>query len=151
MIEVRENWISKEGITQILQLWDESGMETMLDGIYHYYGMDLIPHLQRMEEIIPQLKGGRFVKFRIQLTDETIHQVPKTHQHQNPYSFVLFLNEGFEGGELVFNHTTIKPKVGTMVYFTGEEGHRVENTIGKRYTLVGFLKNDIFETKPTII
>jgi hypothetical protein len=151
MIEVRENWISKEGIEAILQLWDESGIETMLDGIYHYYGMDLIPHLQRMEAIIPQLKGGRFVKFRIQLTDETIHQVPKTHQHQNPYSFVLFLNEGFEGGELVFNHTTIKPKVGTMVYFTGEEGHRVENTIGKRYTLVGFLKNDIFETKPTII
>jgi hypothetical protein len=38
-----------------------------------------------------------------------------------------------------------------MVYFTGDEPHRVENTIGKRFTLVGFLHNDLFPNPKTML
>ena len=46
---------------------------------------------------------------------------------------------------------TITPKTGTMVYFTKDEAHRVENCIGKRITLVGFLHYDLFKIKKTTL
>ena len=67
------------------------------------------------------------------------------HTHFDPYSFVCFLNDNFEGGELIFNNITFQPKKNQMVYFTGDEKHLVKNVSnGYRYTLVCFLKRDLF-------
>ena len=147
MIKILHNYITKPQCDSIINLWHgDTDVINVNDGVYHFYGFNLIPHMESVIDIIPEFQQCDFKKFRIQYTDETITQVPTTHVHINRYSFVIFLNDEFEGGELVFNEMRIKPTIGTMVYFTGDEPHRVENAIGKRYTLVGFLNNAIFQT-----
>ena len=151
MINVVDNYISNTQCNSILKLWNTTDVISVHDGIYHFCGLNLIPHLEKVTNIIPGFINCDFKKFRIQYTDETIEQVKRTHFHINPYSFVIFLNDGYTGGELVFNELIIKPKIGTMVYFTGEESHRVEDCVGKRFTLVGFLHNDIYKSKNTTL
>ena len=151
MITILNNYISNTQCNSILNLWDNTNVISIYDNIYHFHGLNLIPHLEKVTNIIPQFIKCNFKKFRIQYTDENIEQVKTTHSHINPYSFVIFLNDEYTGGELVFNELNIKPKIGTMVYFTGEEAHRVNNCCGKRFTLVGFLYNDLFKSKNTTI
>lgn len=84
-------------------------------------------------------------RVRIQCVDDTIKTVENPHSHLEPYSFVCFLNEDFEGGELVFNNITFHPKRNQVIYFTKDERHLVKNVSnGYRYTLVCFLKKDLF-------
>lgn len=83
-----------------------------------------------------------FDRLRVQYVDETIDQVPTFHIHQNNWNFVLFLNSNFKGGELEFHDKVFKPETGTMVYFTGNEFHKLNNCVGERYSLVGFLNNN---------
>ena len=93
------------------------------------------------------LKTNKFDEFdldrlRVQYVNENINQVSTPHIHQNNWNFVLFLNSNFEGGELEFKSTSYKPVVGSLIYFTGNEFHKLNNCIGERYSLVGFLNND---------
>jgi len=93
------------------------------------------------------LKTNKFDEFdldrlRIQYVDEKVDQVSTFHIHQNNWNFVLFLNSNFEGGELEFKYKSYKPVTGTLIYFTGNEFHKLNNCTGERYSLVGFLNND---------
>lgn len=60
------------------------------------------------------------------------------------YTAVLYLNDGFEGGELAFpldgrEAWTCEPRVGRMVAFDGRQEHGVLSIVsGTRYTLVGW-------------
>lgn len=59
------------------------------------------------------------------------------------YGVVLYLNEDFEGGELIYPKLDleIKPKKGMLVYHLGSEKHRVSKVIsGNRYTLTSFIR-----------
>lgn len=151
MIKIIDNYITPQQCESIINLWDDVNVMNVNDNIYRFFGIDLIPNLKKVIDIIPEFTNCYFKKFRIQCTDETIKQIKTTHKHINPYSFVIFLNENFSGGELVFNQMAITPKTGTMVYFTKDEAHRVENCIGKRITLVGFLHYDLFKIKKTTL
>lgn len=83
-----------------------------------------------------------FDRLRVQYVNEDIDQVSTFHIHQNNWNFVLFLNDNFKGGELEFKSISYKPVTGTLIYFTGNEFHKLNNCIGERYSLVGFLNND---------
>jgi hypothetical protein len=83
-------------------------------------------------------------RLNIQLIDETLKVLEKHHTHITPFSFVLFLNDNFVGGELVFDDITIKPKKNMLTYFSGDLGHHVKPVkSGERYTLVGFTHSEI--------
>jgi hypothetical protein len=49
--------------------------------------------------------------------------------------------------EIIFGNKEYKPKIGDMIYFTGDEFHRVNNCIGDRYTLIGFMLNNPLDVK----
>jgi hypothetical protein len=89
--------------------------------------------------------------FRIQMVNNDIDQSKQFHTHPNaPYSFIIFLNDNYDGGEVEFGDgQKIVPSSGTMIYFTSDESHRVLNCTSDRYTLIGFLKNDMFYNKKT--
>lgn len=145
MIKTIDDYLSNIQCNSIINMWDENCIiDINNDNVYHYLGMCLMPHLKKINEIIPEFIKCYFKKFRIQCVDENIQQIKIPHSHINGYSFVIFLNDNFEGGELIFDNLIVKPKMGTMVYFTGNEQHRVENCVGKRWTLVGFLHNNLF-------
>lgn len=150
MIRIVDNYLTNEQCYFIIKLWDEFNVTNVNDNVYKCFTFDLMNKLDEINEIAPKLKIADFKKFRLQYVDETIEQIKLGHIHKNYWSFVIFLNDSFSGGELVFdNNTTIIPKIGTMVYFTGDERHRVENCIGKRWTLVGFLNNGLLEIEKT--
>lgn len=76
------------------------------------------------------------------MTNETIDQVETPHGHSNPWSFVIFLNDNFSRGEIIFGNKVFYPTKGDMIYFSGNERHSVKNCVGNRYTLVGFMSNN---------
>jgi hypothetical protein len=145
MIRFIDNFLNNEQITHVLSLWDDKVFYKVNDEIYRFKGIDLLPIIDKLN--VPEILKSRksYNSLRIQLVDESINQVEYYHAHTEPYSFSIFLNEEFNGGELVFlDKEPIKPKKGTMVYFTGDERHRVESTFGNRFTLIGFLREDLF-------
>ena len=108
------------------------------DEVYKFYYINLMSK----EIIIDKFKNFNFTKFRVQMVNETIDQINKPHGHLKPWSFIVFLNEDFTGGEVVFDDKVFVPKKGDMIYFTGDELHSVNNCVGNRYTLIGFMTNN---------
>lgn len=52
------------------------------------------------------------------------------------YTFLIYLNDDFEGGETTFNHIHIKPKTGTALIFLHSLEHAgTEVTHGTKYVL----------------
>ena len=61
------------------------------------------------------------------------------------YGVVLYLNEDFEGGELIYPDLDIqiKPQKGMLIYHPGDEKHSVSKVIsGNRYTLTSFIRKN---------
>tara|TARA_R110002020_G_scaffold242710_2_gene456064 strand:- start:233 stop:673 length:441 start_codon:yes stop_codon:yes gene_type:complete len=60
----------------------------------------------------------------------------------NTFSFIIYLNDDYNGGETVIDDITIKPKTGRLVLFSnGFYLHKVNKIKDKkRYTLVGWYK-----------
>ena len=66
------------------------------------------------------------------------------HEDGSPWSFVVPLNKGFEGGGTQFveldGAPVFRPAVGAALLFSGKNRHRgVETTEGRRYILAGFV------------
>jgi hypothetical protein len=116
------------------------------DNIYNFKSIDITYILYEFSFLRKfELQPNTISKLRIQRVDDTVKMVEAYHKHLDSYSFVCFLNNDFEGGELVFSNVTFQPKKNQMVYFTGDEKHLVRNVSnGHRYTLVCFLKRDLF-------
>ena len=57
-------------------------------------------------------------------------------------SFIIYLNDDFEGGETIVDGIEIKPKVGRLIIFSnGFYLHQVNKiTKGKRYTLIAWFR-----------
>jgi D-mannonate dehydratase len=65
------------------------------------------------------------------------------------YGVVIYLNDNFEGGELVYpqDNITIKPEMGMLVYHMGNQKHLVSKVIsGDRYTLTSFIRKQVVKT-----
>lgn len=112
--------------------------------VTNYEGIEV----DRMNEGFPLFKkiSPKVMEFlRIQRTDKGVIPNRNPHTHPTPYNFVIFLNEGFEGGELVFETGEVfKPKVGTMIFFEGEDGHYpTPVTKGERWVIACFLNSRI--------
>ena len=122
---------------------------TVNDSVYRFKGVNIINVFDKFNFLRKiGLKSHMISKIRIQCVDNTIEMVNYPHKHSVPYSFVCFLNDDFSGGELEFENITFKPKTNQLIYFTGNEKHFVRNvSIGYRYTLVCFLKEDLFNMK----
>ena len=57
-------------------------------------------------------------------------------------SFIIYLNDNYNGGETTIDDITIKPKTGRLVLFSnGHYLHKVNKIkTNKRYTLIGWYK-----------
>lgn len=59
------------------------------------------------------------------------------------YGVVIYLNDNFEGGELIYPESglSIKPEMGMLVYHQGNQRHKVSRVLsGNRYTLTSFIR-----------
>ena len=63
MITILNNYISNTQCNSILNLWDNTNVISIYDNIYHFHGLNLIPHLEKVTNIIPQ-----FIKCNFNIT-----------------------------------------------------------------------------------
>ena len=138
MLKEYKNFLTEEECDSFISLYDDDKRLHQDDNIYKFYHTDL------RDKVLPTDKLDEFIfsKFRVQMVDITIQQIEQPHGHSVPWSIVVFLNSNFIGGEIIFGNLEFKPVKGTMLYFTGDQRHKVNNCFGKRYTLVGFLQNN---------
>jgi hypothetical protein len=143
MIKIIPNFLDKNEINQFMSLWDIGKAYHNQSEIYSCYRVGI---LDKFNKTGTKFDKCQFQMFRIQMVNNDIDQSQHFHIHlNNPYSFIIFLNDNFTGGEVEFeNNQKIIPSEGTMIYFTSDEPHRVLNCGSDRYTLIGFLKNDMF-------
>lgn len=85
----------------------------------------------------------------IQRMQKDVELKSHTDQHTDPsirYAAILYLNNDYVGGELVFENLdiTVKPKAKSLLIFPGDDKHKHGvNMVGDgpiRYVLVGFVK-----------
>ena len=148
MIKTIPNFLIKDEINYFINLWDIDKAYRNQSDIYNCYRINLLNDFNR---IGTKFEKCEFNMFRIQMVNNDIDQSKQFHTHPNaPYSFIIFLNDNYDGGEVEFGDgQKIVPHSGTMIYFTSNESHRVLNCTSDRYTLIGFLKNDMFYDKKT--
>lgn len=160
MIKIIDNFLDGIQCKSIINL--SNSLDTKLESDYTYTSYNQYlkrvseEHIDeniknKLEKIVPEFSKCEFKYLRLQFIDESIIQSKIFHKHINPFSFIIYLNDDFIGGELEFeNENIIIPKKGMMVYFSDEK-HRVYNCVGKRWCLVGFLNNDMFSKKQKTI
>lgn len=147
MVKYFPNFLSLSEVNYFLDIFSTESMKYYGDEYYKFYFVDL---LHRKIEV-NKFEKFNFKKFRVQMVNESIKQIDKPHSHLNPWSFVVFLNEDFSGGELLFGDLEFKPKKGDMVYFSGEEMHKVNDCLGDRFTLIGFMMNNPLQVEREIM
>lgn len=153
MIKAYRNFITDKECDELISFF-QSNKDLILpilnDNLYHYNGIDILNKIGEFSFTKRVLKYDNISTLRIQHVNNQINVVEKPHGHLLPYSFVIFLNDTFEGGELIFDNISIRPKKGQLAYFTGDETHCINSVIsGDRYTLVSFLTSDLplFQSK----
>jgi len=143
MIKYIPSFLDTEEIQYFIEIFQNENTIYHNDKVYKFYYVDLMDSELKVQKFL----DFNFKKFRIQMLNETIKQIELPHRHDNSWSFIIFLNENFEGGEVIFKDVEYKPKTGDMIYFSGEEYHKVNNCVGDRYTLVGFMYNNPLTVK----
>ena len=138
MISYIENFLEDKECSFFIQLFEHAKVEEWIDNIYCFSYINLL----NLDLHFNKFSSCDFDRFRVQKVNENTKTVKHSHKHFLPYSFIIFLNDDFKGGELVFDNKIFIPKTGDMVYFSGDALHRVNKTIGDRFTLVGFLNNN---------
>ena len=153
MIKTYRNFITDQECNQLMSFFKtnkELIFPILNDNLYHYFGINIVDRISEFSFTKRVLKYNNVSTLRIQQVNNQVQVVEEPHGHLLPYSFVIFLNDDFEGGELVFDNITVKPRKKQLVYFTGDETHCINTVVsGDRYTLVAFLTSDIpiYESK----
>jgi len=158
MILYQDNFLNQSEINHLLGLWDNDKPvhPTMQYNLSFYYH-DLMTDNSDLTPIKDGLfKREKFHKMRIQKYDKSIVQTEFFHGHYTLHSYVIYLNEEYEGGELEFeNGLSVKPKTGSLVYFNNNEKHRVKNCIGDRYVFVALGDSELdvkyYQRKKTVL
>lgn len=143
MVHYVSSFLNLNETENFIDLFNTVNYDYHDDSVYRFYYVDLMNY----EIETKKFSKFKFKKFRIQMLNENIQQIETYHHHANPWSFIVFLNDNFSGGEVLFQNQVFVPKKGDMIYFSGEELHRVNNCVGNRYTLVGFMNNNPLNIK----
>jgi len=173
MIVTKHNILSDTEIEKLLTLWfDTDKNHIITDGYkYHIEALEILDYLEELK-LNYSFAKEHYRDLILQTIDETHSQAPnhnKFHRHENEWTYVMYLNDNYDGGEIEFiNGTVIKPKTGDVIYFSPEEGHRIhppsnfteqyfnyngsDILMNKRWSLVGFMNSDIInENKKTCL
>jgi predicted 2-oxoglutarate/Fe(II)-dependent dioxygenase YbiX len=161
MIQIINNFITDIECDELVSFYKTNisfTFSNLDDNIYHFNAINITKKINNFsftKKLFKQINNINLEgngTLRIQHLDSTIKSVEIPHTHTLPYSLVVFLNDDFGGGELIFDNIRITPKKGQLFYFNGDEKHYVNTvTYGDRYTLVSFLKSNINFYKTNLI
>lgn len=149
MIKVIPGFLTNNQIEKIINRFSILPSKVIDDNTYNFSGVNLLPYKQDIFNIIPNIKSDRYSVLRLQLINKDIPVADKFHVDEFPFSFIIFLNSLKGEGLLEFENVNIHPLKGTLVTIDGETAHRVTQAYQDRWTLVGFLSEDLFQLRYT--
>lgn len=141
MIEIINNFSTTEESSQLIMYYI-SNIEyenTHINNIYSFKEIDINLKKYNDTTLSKKLPLNTSDLIRVQLLNNSFIVSNYMHTHYQPWSYVLFLNDDFVGGELIIENIVLTPKKNQLVVFSGNLKHRVNQvTKGNRYTLVSF-------------
>ena len=139
MVQLFNNFTSDIESDELIMFYSSNIEETYLNEskIYSYKAKDIDNYSDFL--ISNKLKLHKPPVLRVQVIDNSVKVNNNTHTHTSNWNYILFLNDDFDGGELVIENITVKPVKNQLVMFSGDTPHKVlPVTNGTRYTLVVF-------------
>jgi len=140
MIEVYDDFIPSEYSNELIDYYENNkDMQLMhINKVYSFSAIDIRTYYENFK-VSNLLKLEKATSIRIQLLDNSLKTNDNFHTHTIQWTYLIFLNDIFKGGELIINNFTIKPKRNQLLVFPGYLKHKVNPVLkGKRYTLVSF-------------
>lgn len=140
MISVYKNFLTDDESQELINHYNFSLNNEIfnIDKVYSFRGVDISEKYYNFR-ISKKLNLINPSVIRIQLINSSIQTNEYMHYHRMPISYVVFLNDNFDGGNLIFENIKIKPEKNKLVVFSGNLKHRVDNVKnGNRYTFVSF-------------
>jgi len=145
MIKIIPNFLSNNQVQEILNRFSDIPSRDIIDNTYNFSGINLLPFKEEVFKIIPKLRNSTYSVLRLQRINKDIPVAESFHVDEFPFSFVIFLNTLQKEGLLQIENTTISPRKGTLVTIDGKTLHKVSQSYKDRWTLVGFLSQDLFQ------
>lgn len=148
MIHIHSNFITKDECNDFIKFYEDNKDKVVTidsDMVYHFDGITLIDNLNDFN-FFKKIKLNPLIidRIRVQHVSEQTNFIEEFHTDKEPFTFIIFLNDNFSGGELIYENVVVTPKVGQLLYTSGDEPHYVKRVNeGDRYTLVCFLKENI--------
>lgn len=139
MVQLFNNFTSDIESDELIMFYSSNIEETYLnqDTIYSFKAKDIDNYSDFL--ISNKFKLHKPPVLRVQAIDNTVKVNSNTHTHTTNWNYILFLNDDFDGGELIIENITVKPLKNQLVMFSGNAPHKVlPVTNGIRYTLVVF-------------
>jgi hypothetical protein len=136
MIEIYSNFFTNKESDELLSYYNMHRHEFPYLSMY---GISTISIKDMVDTFLfnNKLKVRNPTKFKIQSYIPSINTNDKMHTHFQSWTSIVFLNDDFEGGELIIDNCIIKPKKNQLILFTGNLPHVVAPVIdGERFTLV---------------
>lgn len=164
----QKNIISEEDINTILQFWFDNEHLHVVHDDFRYNAivlnlMGIMKNLNIDYKFDEKMYEDSLILSLEELNVEKglTHYDNNHHFHKNNWTYVLYINDNFDGGEIEFKDgERIKPQRGDMIGFDESEAHRVirpynfkpytfnhngiEKEITRRFSLVGFMKQNVF-------
>ena len=144
MISVYKNFLTDSESHELITHYNSNLNNEMItkNKIYSFRGVDIPEKNYYNYKISKKLNLINPQILRIQLIDSSIQTNEYMHSHRMPWSYVIFLNDNFDGGNLIFENIEIKPEKNKLIVFSGNLKHRVDNVKnGNRYTFVSFTED----------
>lgn len=140
MIEIINDFTNNLETDELIHYYQNNILNEVIkaDKIYSFKYISLDKNLYKSFQISKKLNLNNSVTIRIQLIDNEIQVNNNTHRHNISWTYLLFLNDDFDYGELILENVTIKPKKNQLIIFDGSIYHKVNQSNQKRYSLVSF-------------
>jgi hypothetical protein len=139
MIEIYNNFISDNECNELLEYYDDNieKERSTVNNVYSFKSVDIQNYNQLL--LSKKLKINNPKVLRIQKIDNTFETTPNTHRHNILWTYLIFLSDNFEGGNLIIENMNIVPRKNQLIVFSGHLNHKVENVLsGERYTFICF-------------
>ena len=155
MVIISANYITDLEALEFIRFIDKNEhICTHSDENYWYRGINILNEANNFS-LFRRINIAKYNPelLRIHKIDSNLVTPEVPHYDTSPFSFIIFLNDNYGGGELYFKKVSITPSKLTIVYFTKEESHWIKKVdFGVRYTLVGFLNSPIkFDRSTSLI
>ena len=139
MIEIYNNFISDTECDELLNYYNDNIEKewSTLNNIYSFKSVDIENYNEL--SLSKKLKINSPKAIRIQKVDNTFETNQYMHRHKVPWTYLIFLSDNFEGGNLIIENMNITPRKNQLIIFSSHLQHRVENVnSGERYTFICF-------------